>query len=266
MEFLAILLSGLLALVSPAGLVLDRTAENAIRSRFESVEQLQVRVDNTPSYQILQGKVERVRIAGRGLFPVKDIRIDTLEVETDPLEIDPHSLRQGRPKLEKPVQAGVRLVLKPEDINEALRSPLVTARLKNLAGSLVGSSPVTQQVQRYQLLDPRVEFLPNNRLRLQATLQEANDPEKLAVTVESGLGIMAGQQLQLIDPAVLVNGQAAPSELATALASGISNRFNLRNLEASGLTVRLLKLDIYPSQLELAGFVKVDPKLTASRK
>lgn len=65
MEFFTILLSGLLGLVSPAGLVIDRTAESFIRSRFE-VEQLQVRVDNAPSHQLLQGKVERVLIAGRG--------------------------------------------------------------------------------------------------------------------------------------------------------------------------------------------------------
>jgi len=54
-----IILSGLLGLVSPVGSVIDRTAENAIRSRFEKVEQLQVRVDNAPSYQLLQGKVQR---------------------------------------------------------------------------------------------------------------------------------------------------------------------------------------------------------------
>jgi len=40
--------SYLVYLVSPAGSVIDRTAENAIRSQFEKVEQLQVRVDNAP--------------------------------------------------------------------------------------------------------------------------------------------------------------------------------------------------------------------------
>jgi len=39
MEFLTIILSGLLGF-SPVGSVIDRTAENAIRSRFEKVEQL----------------------------------------------------------------------------------------------------------------------------------------------------------------------------------------------------------------------------------
>ncbi len=71
MEFIAILLSSLISLVSPTGLVIDKVAENTLRKQFASVERLQVRIDNTPSYQILGGRVDRIRIAGRGLFPTK---------------------------------------------------------------------------------------------------------------------------------------------------------------------------------------------------
>jgi hypothetical protein len=87
------LVSSLLALVSPVGLVVDQIALNAIRSQFEKVDQLQVRIDNAPSYQLLQGKVERVRIAGRGL-QLKQIRIAAIELETDPINLDPRSLGQ----------------------------------------------------------------------------------------------------------------------------------------------------------------------------
>src|SRR4028118_555615 len=115
MELISILLSGLLIFISPAGLVIDRAAENAIRSRLEKAEQLEVRVDNAPVHQTLQGKIERLRIAGRGLWLTKDVRIDTLEVETDPLNIDLQRLRQGKPtllleSLKSPIQSGVRLV------------------------------------------------------------------------------------------------------------------------------------------------------------
>lgn len=65
MEFLTILLSALLGIVSPAGFVLDRVAETAIRNQLDSAEELSVRIDNTPSYRALQGRVDRVRIAGR---------------------------------------------------------------------------------------------------------------------------------------------------------------------------------------------------------
>src|SRR4028119_714304 len=98
MEFITILLSGLLAVLSPVNLVADKVTEGAIRARFNKIEQLQVRVDNAPNYQIVQGKVERLRIAGRGLWLTPDIRIGALELETDPINVDLQRLRQGGQK------------------------------------------------------------------------------------------------------------------------------------------------------------------------
>jgi hypothetical protein len=111
MEFLTIFFSGLLGLISPVGLVLDQTAENTIRSQFAKVEHLQVRIDNVPTYQLLQGKVERLRIAGRGMqFQGQDVRIALLELETDAIELDIGTFKR-LPRLKKPLQAGVRFVL-----------------------------------------------------------------------------------------------------------------------------------------------------------
>lgn len=98
MEFFTLLVSGLLGLVTPVGLVVDRTAENAIRSQLAQVEQLQVRVDNAPTHQLLQGKVERVRVAGRSLqLKWQEVRIAALELETDVIELEPRSLEKNDP-------------------------------------------------------------------------------------------------------------------------------------------------------------------------
>jgi len=79
------------------------TAENAIRSQFEKVEQLQVRVDNAPSYQLLQGKVERVH--SRSLFTAKTARSEHCRFGIkDPIDLDPRSLGQRQPKLKRPFQ------------------------------------------------------------------------------------------------------------------------------------------------------------------
>jgi len=101
MEFLTIILSGLLGLVSPVGSVIDRTAENAIRSRFEKVEQLQVRVDNAPVTNCCKARSSE-RIAGRSLqLKRQDLSIAALELETDPIDLDPR-LGQRQPKLKRP--------------------------------------------------------------------------------------------------------------------------------------------------------------------
>jgi len=257
MEFLTILLSSVLALVSPVGLVTDQVLENSLRSRFNQVEQLQVRVDNAPSYQLIQGKIDRVRIAGRGLWVTPDVRIATLEIETDPINVDLQRIRQSgqnspRESLRQPLQAGVRLALTAADINKTLQSPAVTTRLRQVAGRFLGSS-----AERFDFLNPRVTFLGNNRIRFQMEVQE-KDAQPIALSLESGVSITNGHRLQLIEPTVSVNGNALPPELVTGFIGGISDRLDLRTMEEAGITARILKLKIDPNELEVAIFVRVD--------
>lgn len=260
MEFLTIFLSSLITLISPTGFVVDRVAQDTIRKQFKSVEQLEVRVDNAPSYQLVQGKVDRVRIAGRGLFPAKDIRLETLEVETDPIQLDARRLRRGQPQLEKPLRAGVRLVLTQVDLNRALRSPTVLKQLTALGVSALGQGGTRQRTQRYSLLNPRITLLANQRLQLQAELQEAADPATLKIVAESGVEIMAGRQLRLINPTVQINNEAVPQEVIRPIANGISAQSDLQQLKKSGITARILQLNLTESQINVAAFIQLAPK------
>jgi len=257
MEFFTILLSGLLAVLSPVNLVADKVTEGAIRSRFNKVEQLKVRIDNAPNYQLVQGKVERVRIAGRGVWLTPDIRVDALELETDPLNVDLQRLRAGsqgspRASLRQPIQAGVRLVLTESDLNKALASPNVAARLKIIGSRALGGSP-----ERYEFINPKIELLGSNRLRFQVEVQE-KDAQPLALIVESGLNIVSGRSLQLVEPVVSVNGKPLSSLLVAAFTRGISNGFNLRTLEERGITARFLQFKVDKGELDIAAFVRVD--------
>lgn len=263
MEFFTILLSSLLGLIAPIGLVIDRSAESAICSQFEKVEQVQVRVDNTPSYQLLQGKVERVRIAGKGLLLKQlGIRIDTLELETDPIDVNLRSLPPRQLKLNQPFQAGVRLVLTQQDINKALQSPLVAASLRDLDINIdikEVNKPDNDSEQSYDFVNPRVELLANNRLRFQVELQEQGNIKPLALTVESGLNVVAGRQLQLVKPVVYIDQEAVTDELVSAIANNISQKLNLGDLERNGLKARILQLNVNPQKLEVATFIRLEP-------
>jgi LmeA-like phospholipid-binding len=254
MEFLTIFLSSLITLVSPTGAVVDRFAEKAMRSQFVQVESLQVRVDNAPSHQIISGQVNRVRMAGRGLFPFADLRIAAIELETDPIV-----LKGLRAKLAQPLQAGVKVVVTKADLNRALQAPTLTARLKNF-GIRSLTREDAEQVQKYDIVNPQVNFLPNGRLQLQAELTEQGYPDKLAITAEAGLEIIAGRTFRWINPTVVVNGQPAPEKLVRAFAEGASQRFDLRQLEKSGITARVLQFQVDQQQMQMAAFVQVRPQ------
>ncbi|MBD0262319.1 MAG: DUF2993 domain-containing protein [Tolypothrix sp. Co-bin9] len=258
MEFLTILLSGLLGLVSPVGIAVDRTAENAIRSQFASCGELQVRIDNAPSYQLLQGKVERLRIAGRSLqLKRQNIRIAVLELESDRIEIKPRSLTR-KPQLKKPLQAGVRLVLTEEDINQALLSPQLRARLQKLNINLKGFANIRTKTV-YNLVNPQVEFLPNNRLQIQVQLQEKGKSKPFLIKAESGVSIVSGRQIQLVNLVAEVDKVKVPPEVINLILNNINKRLDLRNLEGGKLQARILKLKIRQGEVEIAAFVRIDP-------
>ena len=256
MEFLTILLSGILGLVAPVGLVVDRTALNAIRSQLKA-EVLVVRVDNVPSYQLIQGKVERVRIAGRGLkLKQQDIRIAALELETDPIDLEPDSLKKRQLKLRRSFSAVVHLVLAAQDINSALKSPAVLDFLDRLDIPEIGQSDRDSDIAS-KFVNPRVELL-TNRLRFQVELTAANNGP-LAIQVETGISVVSGQKIQLVKPVILVNQEAVSEQFVLAILSNVTKQLDLSSLE-SGLGARILQLNVNPQQIEIVAFLRVEPK------
>jgi hypothetical protein len=254
MEIFTLLLSSLMGILAPTGVVADRLASHQIRQQLSRADQLTVRIDNAPSAQIVQGKADRVRIAGRGLYPVPELRIDQLELETDPI-----ALQGLRAKLAQPVQVGVRLGLRATDLNQALKSPRITQKLRNLGISSL-SADQAEQVQRYDLINPEVTFLANGRLKLQAELREQGYPDRLMLQAETGIAIIAGQRLQLVNPSAQVNGQPIPKQLVNAIATGLRQRLDLQRLEASGVTARILNWQMSDNQLNLVMFAQSRPQ------
>lgn len=252
-ELFTILLSSLISLVSPTGVVLDRVAETQIRKRLVTAEQLQVRIDNAPSYQTINGRVDRVLISGRGLFPVREFRIDRLDLETDPIAVRLNTL-----KPEKPIQAGVHLVLTEKDINQALKSPTVANRLRNL-GIRFLQRREAQQVERYDFINPEINTLPGGRVRLQVELREQGYSDTLKIVAEAEPKILEGRSLQLKNLKITANGQATPDSISRAIAQGIAKQLDLGQLESAGITVRILSLTLDAAKVQTAMFVQIRP-------
>lgn len=266
MELFTILLSVLLTIVSPGGLLVESRLENSLRSRLGEVEQIAVRVDNTPSYNYLQGEIDRVRIATRGVLLAPDLRIEALELETDPLKVDLQRLRQGNltalnEVFQEPLQAGVRLVLTEADLNQALTSPAIMALLQDIVTRLGARLPGNFG-QRYQLANPEIELLEQGRVRFTADLNvlnaQGNIIEKVQTSLETAVEIVAGQQLRLVNTNASINGIPLPPPLVNTLTQGIGDRFNIRLLENFGIQARLLDLDINANDVEIASFIQVN--------
>jgi hypothetical protein len=217
-------------------------------------------VDNAPVHQIIGGKINKMRIAGKGVWFTKDLRIDTLEVETDPIDVNLQTLREDLQQLQskplpKPIQAGVKLTLTEQDINQAFRSPGAIERLQRITSNTLGG--FGSLGKDYQILNPQVRFLGNNRLGMKVLLKDRTSGEQLNIDLESVLQVTGGKKFQLVEPSAKVNGTPVPDFLLSGLTANLSERINLDFLEQRGLTARILQLQIKPQQLEVAVFVRL---------
>ena len=262
MEIITVLLSSLLLIISPVGIVVDQVAENAIRDRLAEAESLDVRIDNGPSYQFLQGKVDKVRIAGRGISPILGFRIEVAELETDPIDLAFGPLRNGEVVLDKAFQSAAHLVLTEDDINTFLASPFVMERLASLKiGGL--NQAQSRERDRYQIKNPTVDFLENDRIKITVELEDlVVEGAGLFLEAETGLVVLEGDRLTLESPTLSVNGQRAPERLITTVLGDFSDRLSLQQFDERGLTARVLNLGIAEDSLDLALWIRVDPSVT----
>ncbi len=258
MEILTILLSSLIGLFSSVGVVSDTVAERAIRDRFESVDQLEVRIDNAPSYQLLRGRVNQVRIAGQGFVLVEDFRVDTIQVETDAIDVNLDRLRDGELVLNRPLNLGVQLVFSGDDLNQVLRSPSVVDILQSFDLSLSGD--INDLQENSTIVGTQIDLLENNRIRIQADFQDSQSADRLTFIAETGLTPQGGSQIQLVDPVFIANDDVFTSELEPFI-QAISQGLDLRNLDRSGITARIIKLEVDPVQdkITLAALIHLDP-------
>ena len=280
MEILAIALSGLLSLASSGGIILDSIARKQIRSQIISVEQQAVRIDNSPNYQPVRGKIDRVRIAHRGITIEPGLRIAVLDLETDAivLKSQPNlsSIDELRKSLAKPASGAVKLIVTEADLNEALQSPEISNRLETILNqSLMRRAGATNIP--YQLSDLRVELdsglwklrfklsrpRPSVNIKpddISGTSTVENRSRELDFALESTVKVEDGKTLRLINPQGTVNNRPMSQRLLDGFAVGISDRLNLNSLESDGILARILQLKINQDRLELIGFIRVETK------
>lgn len=268
MELLSVLFAGLFGAISPFGWIVDQKIEAAFRSRVTAVETIAVRVDNTPSYRLLKGKIQRLRLASRGVDLTPHLRLKSLAIETDPIAADWAVLRGGefgsfpqvQSVLEEPLNAALQVTLNETDLNRFLASPAVKTRFNAMAQRIVEQLPSGRN-QHYELLSTTVNLKDNNRLTVDLDLQvsrhQNNQFREFDLRVESGIKIQQGKKLSLVEPKVTVDGKPLPPRLVTIVSERISARFNLGTLNEEKMIARLLQLKIEEDEVKLAAFVQI---------
>ena len=138
-----------------------------------------------------------------------------------------------------------------------LRSPRMQTLLNTLEFNLPGASD--RERNRYGLSNPQVTFLPGNRVRIAIDLEDRVQQERVEALVETGVQLVDGHQLVLLEPTIVIDEQPVPDQLIEAFTEGTDSALTLKQFEDLAVVARVLQFELQPDALDLVVYLRVDP-------
>jgi hypothetical protein len=97
-------------------------------------------------------------------------------------------------------------------------------------------------------------------------VDESEPPEKLEITIETGVKIIEGRSLELIDPTASLNGRKISQRILQGVLGSIRDLLTLKRLEKYGIIARVLELQLDNKEVNVAVFVRLNPLESDSSK
>ncbi|MBF2056495.1 MAG: DUF2993 domain-containing protein [Cyanobacterium sp. T60_A2020_053] len=254
MEFLITLLTIFNSLLSPIGLVVDKTFTNAIIKNSHAVEEIQVRVENVPTHNFVKGKIDGVKIATRGWVLRENLRLEVFELESDSLKFDFKRIRSlnaenWREIVQSPINLGIRTVVTEADFNGFLQSPNVK--------SIIAERIPTNIPFDIDLDQTRFEF-QNGKIIINTEAESRGAPgEVLNISLEFALEVQQGHKLRIIEPKGTFNGQPLSPPLLQGFVDNFNQQLDLKRLENSGIVARLLQFEVKENNLTVVSLINI---------
>lgn len=229
---------------------ISKIAEVGINSQLDEVEELTVDIRTDP-IKVIQGEVDSVTISGKGMVIQQDLRMETLEISTETVAIDPLSVVFGNIELTQAANAEARIVLTEIDLNRALASDFLRNKMKLIKLQYQGH-PMTVDLHEVTLNLPG-----EGKLLINADFLVLENAERKHVTATCCPRLNQAQQrieLEILS----AEGQGLTPELAGAIFEQVTSLLDLRNFELPGMTLHLQELDVQAGQLVMCAKTQIE--------
>jgi hypothetical protein len=228
---------------------ISKVAEIGISSQLDEVEDLNVDIRTDPG-KLMLGKLDSVEITGKGLVMQQDLRIETLEVTTDQVAINPLSTLFGNIELTRPTTADAQIILTEADLNRAFTSDFIQSKLQGLEMKIDENS-VKVDVRK------TIIHLPGeNKFVIYADfwLREQQELKKFTAT--------AVPQIQddghrIVLEILSAEGQGLTANLAVAILEQLTTLLDLRNFDLPGMSLQLSQIQAEPGRLVIKATTQI---------
>ncbi|WP_310488818.1 DUF2993 domain-containing protein [Chamaesiphon sp. VAR_69_metabat_338] len=231
-------------------LALSKVVEVGIASQLDVVEEIDVDLRTDPG-NLIQGKVNSIEISGKGLVVKQDLRMETIQINTDSVSIDPLRALLGSIELTQPTDAEARIVLTEIDINRALNSDYIRTKFHGLQMEMDGQ-PVTIDIQSANL-----DLPGENKFVIASTfsMRESNETKNFTATAAPEIH-EDGNRISL--EILAAEGQGLTLKLVTVIFEQLTNLLDLRNFDIPGMTLKLHKLEAQAGKLVIHAHSQIE--------
>lgn len=229
---------------------LSKVAEVGISSQLDEVENLSVDIRTNPG-KLLQGEVDSVSISGKGMVIKQDLRMESLNVQTTKVSINPLGALFGNIELDRPANADAQIVLTEEDLNRALASDYLISKLQGL------KLENEQQAHTIELRQATIHLLEGGTMsfNIDFLLQESNEAKSISAMVIPKIKT-DGQKIDL--EILSVQGQGLNPELGAALLKQITTLLDLGNFDMPGMSLWIKRFDIQAGRMIIHATTQIE--------
>jgi hypothetical protein len=238
---------------------LSKLAEVGISSQVDAVENLSVDIRTDP-VKLIQGELESVEIAGQGLVVQKELRMESMSLQTGELAINPLSVMFGKIELTQPTEATAQVTLTEADINQAFNSDYIREKLQGL-GLIVNTKPMAIEVQAvdFQLPGDQKIYLQADITTKLIDESPANvNLERQRVAFSAIPHVSPDRQRVELSEIEYQEGEEFSAELTEALLARTSELLDLRNFELPGMNLYLEAINVKLGTLSLLGRANIE--------
>jgi hypothetical protein len=223
---------------------LSKIAEVGISSQLDEVAALDV--DVKTNSQLIQGELESVEIAGKGMVMKNDLRIEAMNLQTGNIAINPLRAMFGTIELTRPTQATAEVTLTESDINRAFNSDYIGQKLQNL--------DISVNERSLQATAQKINFsLPSqDKVALEADilLNPTGESKQIAFSAIPRIS-PDGQSVSLENIEYNSDSAEKSADLTDALLDRTSELLNLANFELPGIDLKLKQIKVETGKMTL---------------
>lgn len=229
---------------------LNKIAQLALFSQVEDADRLEVKVDTAPE-KLANGELDSLLIEGEGLVIETDLRLQVLEIAMRAIAVKPLKALTGNIELTQSTEGSARLVLTETDLNRALNSPELRAKINVL------DTYLTTEKVKLTVPQKKCELREDGTVAVEAVveLQPSGETKEVAFTTTPQIA-PSGRSVVLED-IQYEPGKEVSEDLTQAFLDKAGKMLDLRNFEKRGLALRLNRLNVEAGQITLLAVAEI---------